>query len=93
MSVQFWVQNGRNPDPTKDVRLVVNEDVSTHNCLVSGQNDLVQEIGAQVPLYPCVLKTYTGHYANEQQKNMKFCLSQLSRKDDLPFRMDSGRSV
>lgn len=44
---------------TKDVRLVVNEDVSTHDCLVSGQNDLLQEVGAQVSLYPCILFIWT----------------------------------
>lgn len=46
---------------TQDVRFVIDEDVSGHYGLVSGQDDLLQELGAQMFLYPGVLRTNTLH--------------------------------
>lgn len=37
---------------TQDIRFVIHEDVSGHYGLVSGQDDLLQELGAEMFLYP-----------------------------------------
>lgn len=44
---------------TVNVRLVINQEISSDQGLVSGQDDLLQKVMAKVSLHPRILNTHT----------------------------------
>lgn len=57
---------------TQDVGLVVDEDVSGDHRLVSGQDDLLQEVMTQMLLYPGILDTHTHTWDLIRKRKQKW---------------------